>query len=259
MPLKHLSNVWRSLNIPLINCEVELILTWFKNCVLIEKSTRDVNYNAVPRVSEINNPENATFRIKDTKLYVPVVTLSKENGIKFLEQLKSGFKKTVKWNKYRSQITIQPQNNNINYLTQPTFTNVNRLVVFSFPRNNNTDSRYSYSNSYVPKVKINDFNVLIDGKSFFDLPVKNEEEAYEKIIEMSNNNDYTTGNLLDFAYFKENYKLIAIDLSKQTKLKDPQQINFIGKLLKNTGATMFFIIEKSEETILIFHKILSQS
>ena len=141
MPLKHLSNVWRSLNIPLINCEVELILTWFKNCVLIEKSTRDVNYNAVPRVSEINNPENATFQIKDTKLYVPVVTLSKENGIKFLEQLKSGFKKTVKWNKYRSQITIQPQNNNINYLTQPTFTNVNRLVVFSFPRNNNTDSR----------------------------------------------------------------------------------------------------------------------
>ena len=122
----------------------------------------------------------------------------------------------------------------------------------SFPRNNNTDSRYSYSNYYVPKVQIKDFNVLIDGRSFFDLPVKNEEEAYEKIIEMSNNNDYTTGNLLDFAYFKENYRLIAIDLSKQTKLKDPQQINFIGKLLRNTGATMFFIIEKSEETTFNF-------
>ena len=130
--------------------------------------------------------------------------------------------------------------------------NVNRLFVLSFPRNNNTDSRYSFSNYYVPKVKVNDFNVLIDGKSFFDLPVKNEEEAYEKIIEMSNNNDYTTGNLLDFAYFKKHYKLIAIDLSKQTKLKDPQQINFIGKLLKNTGATMFFIIEKSEETTFEF-------
>ena len=84
------------------------------------------------------------------------------------------------------------------------------------------------------------------------MPVKDEEEAYEKIIDMSNNNDYTTGNLLDFGYFKENYKLIAIDLSKQTKLKDPQQINFIGKLLKNTGATMFFIIEKSEETTFNF-------
>ena len=118
----------------------------------------------------------------------------------------------------------------------------------SFSRNNNTDNRDSFLDYYVPNVEIKDFNVLIDGKSFFDLPVKNEEEAYEKIIDMSNNNDYTTGNLLDFAYFKENYKLIAIDLSKQTKLKDPQQINFIGKPLKNIGATMFFIIEKSEET-----------
>ena len=99
----------------------------------------------------------------------------------------------------------------------------------------------SFSHYYVPNVRIKDFNVLIDGKSFFDLPVKNEEEAYEKIIDMSNNNDYTTGNLLDFAYFKENYKLIAIDLSKQTKLKDPQQISFIGKLLATRGATMFFI------------------
>ena len=130
--------------------------------------------------------------------------------------------------------------------------NVNRLFVLSFPRNNNTDSRCSFSNYYVPKVKINDFNVLIDGKNFFDLLVKNEEEAYEKVIDVSNNNDYTTGNLLDFAYFKKIYKLIAIDLSKQTKLKGLQQINSIGKLLKNTGATMFFIIEKSEETTFNF-------
>ena len=130
--------------------------------------------------------------------------------------------------------------------------NVNRLLVLSFPRNNNTDSRYSYSNYCVTKVEINDFNVLIDGKFFFDLPVKSAKEAYEKIIEISNNNDYTIGNLLDFAYFKKNYKLIAIDLSKQTKLKDPQQINFIEKRLKNTGAKMFFIIEKSEETTFKF-------
>ena len=78
------------------------------------------------------------------------------------------------------------------------------------------------------------------------MPVKNKEEAYEKIIDISNNNDYTTGNLLDFAYFKESYKLIAIDLSKQTKLKNPQQISFIGKLDKDNGATAFFITEKSE-------------
>ena len=155
------------------------------------------------------------------------------------------------------QIQIQPQNNKWNYLIDPTFTNVKRLFVLSFQRiagENNTgkDYRHSFSHYYVPNVRIKDFNVLIDGKSFFDLPVKNEEEAYEKIIDMSNNNDYTTGNLLDFAYFKENYKLIAIDLSKQTKLKDPQQISFIGKLLAAHGATMFFIIEKSEEITLNF-------
>ena len=84
------------------------------------------------------------------------------------------------------------------------------------------------------------------------MPVKNEEEAYEKIIEMSNNNNYTTGNLLYFAYFLKNYKLIAIDLSKQTKIKDPQQINFIWKLLRDTGATMYFIIKRSEETTFEF-------
>ena len=112
------------------------------------------------------------------------------------------------------------------------------------------DHRDSFSHYYLPNVEIKDFNVLIDRKSFFDLPVKNEDEAYEKIIEMSRNNDYTTGNLLDFAYFKENYRLIAIDLSKQTKLKDPQQISFIGKLENQAhGATMFFIIEKWSNNI----------
>ena len=113
-----------------------------------------------------------TFQITDNKLYVPVVTLSKENDIKLSDQLKLGFKRTIKWNKYTSQMTIQPQNNKLNYLIDPTFKNVNKLVFLSFPRNNNTDSRYSYSNYYVPKVEINDFKVLIDGKSFLDLLVK---------------------------------------------------------------------------------------
>ena len=116
VPLKYLSNFWRSLNIPLINCEVELILPWFENCVLIDKLTREANYDVDPDVYEINNPENAIFQITDTQLYLLVVTLSKENDIKLLEQLKSGFKRTIKWNKYRSQMTIQPQNNNLNNL-----------------------------------------------------------------------------------------------------------------------------------------------
>ena len=204
-----------------------------------------------------NPPTGLEFQIKDTKLYVPVVTLSKEHDIKLLEKLKSRFKKTIKWNKYRSQMTIQNNNNNLNYLIDLTFTKVNRLFVLSFERieenNVRKDIRDSFLHYYVPKAQIKDFNVLIDGKSFLDLPVKNEEEAYEKIIDMYNNNDYTTGSLLDFAYYKENYKLIAIDSSKQTKLKDPQQINFIGKVeSENSGLTMFFIIEKSEETNFMF-------
>ena len=164
VPLKHLSNFWRHLDMPLSNCEVELILTWFKNCALIDKSTREANYGANPVAYEIDNPENAIFELTDIKLYVPVVTLSKENHIQLLEQLKTGFKRTIKWSKYRSQMSIQPKNNNFNYSIDPTLTNVNRLFVLSFQRNNNTDSRHSFSNYYVPKVKVNDFNVLIDGK-----------------------------------------------------------------------------------------------
>ena len=225
--------------------------------MLINKSIRDANYANPPIVYKIDNPENATFQITDTKLYVPVVTLSKENDIMLSENLKSGFKRTIKWNKYRSQMIIQNNKNNLNYLIDPTFTNVNRLFVLSFERiekgNIKKDYRDSFSHYYVPNVQIKDFNVLIDGKRFFDLPKKNEEEAYEKIIDMSNNNNYMTGNLLDFAYYKENYKLIAIDLSKQNKTKDPQQINFIGKTEEqNNGVTMFFIIEKSEETTFEF-------
>ena len=114
----------------------------------------------------------------------------------------------------------QTKNNNLNYLIDPTFTNVNRLFVLSLE---NESDRTSFSKYYVPKVGIKDFNVLIDRKPFFEIPVKNKEEGYEQIIEMSKNNDYITGNLLD-------YKLIVIDLSKQIQLENPdlkQQIKII--------------------------------
>ena len=118
----------------------------------------------------------------------------------------------------------------MNYLTDPTFTNVNRLFVLSFE--NETDIT-SFEEYYVPKVEVKDFNVLIDGRPFFEIPVKNKEEAYEQIIEMSRNNDYTTDNLLDYEYFSKHHKLIAVNLSKQIELENPdlkQQINFIGRL-----------------------------
>ena len=125
------------------------------------------------------------------------------------------------------------------------------MFVLSFE---NENDRTSFSKYYVPNVQIKDFNVLIDGKSFFDMPIKNGEETYEQIIEMGRNNDYTTGNLLDYEYFSKHYKLIAIDLSKQIELENPdlkQQINFIGRL-EDDKAAMFFIIEKSEETTFTF-------
>ena len=154
-------------------------------------------------------------------------------------------------------MTVESNNNTLNYLIDPTFTKVDRLFVFAFERieenNFKKDHGDSFSHHYVPNVKIQDFSILIDGKSFFDLPVKNEEEDYEKIIEMSKNKDCTTGNLLDFACFKENYRLIAIEFRERTQLKDPEQINFIGQLENQAyGATVLFIIEKSEETTFEF-------
>ena len=181
-------------------------------------------------------------------MYVPVVTLSTEDDNNFSEQLKSGFQKTIKWNKYISEMTNQTKANKLNYLINPTFNKVNRLFVLSFE---NKEDRTSFSEYYTPNVEIKDFNVLIDGKRFFDVPVKNKEEAYEKITSISNNNDYTTGSLLDYEYFSKHYKLIAIDLSKQIEIENPdlrQQINFVGKL----EATMFVIIKKSKETTFRF-------
>ena len=101
---------------------------------------------------------------------------------------------------------------------------------------------------------VKDFNVIIDKLAFFDLPIKTEEEAYEKIIDISRNNEYTTGNLLDYDYFKKYYKLVVIDFSKQKVLQENedliQQINFIGRLTE--AANVFIIIEKNERTILEF-------
>ena len=110
----------------------------------------------------------------------------------------------------------QTQNNNLKYLVDPIFTKVNRLFALPFQ---NEDDRTSCSKYYTPTIEIKGFNVLIDGKSFFDTPIKNKEETYEKIIEMGRNNDCATGNLMDYEYFSKHYKLIAIDLSKLIEVK----------------------------------------
>ena len=130
VPFKFLSNFY--INILLVNSEVSLTSTWSENCVLTSKATREADPDADIAVAEINNLTNAIFKITDRKLYVPVVTLSAEKDNKLLEQLKTGFKRTIKWNKYRSEMSNQTKNNNLNYLIDPAIINVNRLFVLSF-------------------------------------------------------------------------------------------------------------------------------
>ena len=192
IPLKYLGNFWRALNIPLISCEVSLKLKWDKNCIITSLEERQVD--AGPPVVRDNAPTGGTLAINDCKLYAPAVTLSKDDEIKLLTNLKSGFKREIIWNKYRSQVTAEAVNNNLNLLIDPTFTNVNRLFVLAYQ---NADDRQSFSQFYFPKVLVKDFNVIIDQLAFFDLPIKTEKEAYEKIIDICRNNEYTTGNLLD--------------------------------------------------------------
>ena len=239
--LKYLGNFWRALNIPLISCEVSLELKWNKNYVITSLKQRQVD--AGPPVVRDGVPTGASLAINDCKLYIPAVSLSKDDEIKLLANLKSGFTRETEWNKYRSQMSTETINNNLNILIDPTFTNVNRLFVSAYQT---ADDRQSFSQFSLPKVMVKDFNVVIDKLAFFDLPIKTEEEAYEKIIDISRNNEHTTGNLLDYDYFEKYYKLIAIDSSKQQVLQENedliQQINFIRRLTE--AANVFIIIEK---------------
>ena len=191
---------------PLINCEVNLLLTWSKDCVIT------------------NSTGEEKFAITETKLYVPVKTLSTQDNAKLLQQLKSCFKRTINWNQYESNVKKFEQNRYLSHLISPSFQGVNILFVLSFE---NENDRISRSNYYLPKVEIKDYNVMIDGRNFFDQPINSMNKTYENIrrIAIGQGDDYTTGCLLDYSYFKENYKLIAIDLSKQQALDaDPRAI-----------------------------------
>ena len=148
VPLKYLSNFWRTLEMPLINCEIELILTSSRNSVIISTDIA----NQIP-----------TFTITETTLHVPVVTLSTQDNSKLLPQLKHGFKRTINWNKYIAKPELLAQNTNLNYLIEPSVQGVNRLFVLAFE---NDDQRTSNKRYYIPNVKIKDYNVMIDGKTF---------------------------------------------------------------------------------------------
>ena len=177
VPLKYLSNFWRTLEMPLINFEVNLILTWSRKCVIV--SSNDAN-------------QNATFAISDTKLYVPVITLLQQDNAKFLQQLKSGFKRVINWNQYLSKPELLAQNQNLNHLVEPSFQRVNILFVLAFE---NDIQRTSAKHYYLPNVVIKNYNVMINGENFFDQPMKDNKVTYENIrkIPTSQGDDYTTG------------------------------------------------------------------
>ena len=141
VPLKYLSNFWRTLEIPLINCEVSLNLTWSPNCVIT------------------NSTGEGKFKITDTNLYVPVVTLSTKDNEKLLQQLGSGFKRVINRNKYLSKPGFLAQNPNLNYLIEPSFQGVNRLFVLAFE---DDAQRKVHSGYYLPNVVIKNYNVMIN-------------------------------------------------------------------------------------------------
>ena len=199
-----------------------------------------------PEQEVLTATTGVAFQMNNAKLYVPVVTLSINDNITFLENIKQGFKRTISWKKHRSEITTQAKNNNLDYLIDPTFRNINRLFVLSFKNNDDDPKRYSFNKYYMLLVEIKDCNALINNKPLFDQPVKNKQEAYERLIKMSRNDDYTTKNLLDFSYHQNYYKLIRVDLSIQTNRSIPQQINFTGKLEEDDGTAIFFIAEKQQ-------------
>ena len=154
VPLKYLNNFWRTLEMSLISCGINLILTWFANCVII--------------YSNILN-QNPIFEKTETKIYVPVVTLSTQDNAKLLPQLKSGFKRTTNWNKYLSKPELLAQNPNLNHLVGPSFQGVNRLFVLEFENNAQRTSSKRY---YIPNVEIKDYNVRLMEKTFLTNQLK---------------------------------------------------------------------------------------
>ena len=195
--LKYLSNVWRTLEMPLINREINLDLNWSKKSVVVAT----------------NADQATTLLITDTKLYVPVLTLLTQDNTKLLEILKSSFKRTINRNKYQSKKSTERPNQYLYYLIDPSFQGVNRLFVLSFK---NETQQTSYKRYHPLTVEIKNYNVMIDGKNFFDQPVRNDLITYDSMqkIVTDQGDDYTTGCLLDYNYFKKFYKIIPTDLSK---------------------------------------------
>ena len=228
---------------PLINCKIKLNLRWKRECVLSTAA------------------DDAVFIINDTKLYVPVVTLSKEDNKDFIEQQNKGFQRSIYWNEYKTkEQTENADTNAVKYINlDPSFQGVNRLFLMAYSRaDNNQATINGQQKYYLPRIDLKKYYVIIVGRNFYDNPVESDIEKYRELKKSNDwkRKDYTTGSLLDYDYFKKNYKLVAVDLSKQKELDaDPraiQQIEF--KYMLETNSTIYWALEKSKETILEIYK-----
>ena len=265
VPLKYLSNFFRSLELPLVNCKIDLELTWHKDCII---SSADAAAGQV-----------VSFMITDTKPYVPIVTLAAKDNTNLTKQLNKGFKRTIYWNQYVSKPfpeTPHKKTGITRFALDAAFQGVYRLFVLAFEDTRANDPaidannpatqnlaanrviRNSYRKYFVPRVDITSYNVLIDGRNFYDQPINDSIRKYDEIrkIATGKGDNYATGCLLDYDYFKKKHQLIAVDLSKQREFDtDPRaipQVEFIGML--KTRSNVFTILEKLKETILEFYK-----
>ena len=206
------------------------LVTWPPNCVIT------------------NSTGEGKFKITDANLYVPVATLSTKDNEKLLQKLGPGFERVINWNKYLSRPELLAQNPNLNYLIEPSFQGVNKVFVLAFE---NDAQRKVHSGFYLPNVEIKYYNNMINEENFFDQPIKDNKVTYENIrkVATGKGDNYTSGCLLDYPYFRDNYKMIAVDLSKQQELLDAdpraiQQINFTANLDRAGETRVYFILEQ---------------
>ena len=225
VPLKYLSNFWRSLEMPLNNCKVELSLKWYETCLLTTATT-------------------ATFEIIDAKLYVPIVILSVEDNSKLSKLLNEGFKRPIHWNEYKvtpNEIVEIADANDKKYIRELLDSSCQGgdglfVLAYDNTEGNNQVSVDSYKKYFLRRIKTNKYNIEIDGRHFYDQPINDSVKQYDEVRKISTGkgDDYTTGCLLDFAYFEKNYKIIAVDLSKQKALdadsRTMQQIIFTSEI-----------------------------
>ena len=201
---------------PLINCKVKLNCRWTKHCVLSVAGTDNANGN--------NADSNIIFAIKDTKLFVP---LSVRDNQKLSKLLSKGFERSVCWNEHKTKTENKNNTNEYRSFLKSNFVGVNRLFVLVYTNEANNTKGFNARKYYLPKGIIQTYNVIINGKSFYDQPTDSDIKRYEEIRKLTTRQgeDYTTGCLLDYDYIKHLYRLIAADLSRQKELDaDPKVI-----------------------------------